>query len=71
METTVAALLLVTASVVLACVVINYAIDIVQVTINPPAEQLSPLQNYINNKLNQTNNLFNEYVPELPSDLLP
>jgi hypothetical protein len=67
----VAALLLVTASVVLACVVINYAIDIVQVTINPPAEQLSPLQNYITNKLNQTNNLFNEFTPELPTDSPP
>ncbi len=71
METTVATLLLVTASVVLACIVVNYAIGIVQVTINPPAEQLNPLQNYITNKLNQTNSMFNEFTPELPTDLPP
>lgn len=66
-----ASLLLVTASVVLACIVVNYAIDIVQVTINPPSEQLSPLQNYITNKLNQTNSMLNEFTPELPTESPP
>jgi hypothetical protein len=55
METTVTALLLVTASVVLACVAVNYAVNIVQVTVDTHNfPEVNRLQDYVNNLLNET-----------------
>jgi hypothetical protein len=68
METTVAALLLLTSTVVFACVVVTYAISIAETTINtdnfPAMGQLKELQQSL---LNQTNNLYsNQTSPALP-----
>ena len=60
MEATVAALLLVTASVVLACVVVNYAVNIVQVTVDTQnLPEVNKLQDYVNNLLNETQSTMN------------
>ncbi|MGD0406414.1 MAG: hypothetical protein ABSB10_07180 [Candidatus Bathyarchaeia archaeon] len=68
METTVTSLLLVTAAVVLACVVVNYAVNIVeQATNTDNMPQLGRIKNIENNLLNQTDQLFNETQPQLPS----
>jgi hypothetical protein len=67
MEATVAALLLVTASVVFACVVIGYAINIAQATMDSDDfAQVSPLQDYIYSVLNQTNNALDSSIGSTP-----
>ena len=60
MEATVATLLLLTASVVLACVVVDYAINISQQTLNGDSPPLDHLKTLTDNLLNQTNNVLNE-----------
>jgi hypothetical protein len=55
MEATVATLLLVTASVILACVVVTYAVNIVQVTVD--TQNMGPvndLKTYVDSMLNET-----------------
>jgi len=65
MQTTVATLLLITSAVILTCVVIDYAVSIVQVTLNTDnIPQLSRLRDIENRLLNQTDNFFNEPQPE-------
>jgi hypothetical protein len=69
LQTTVAALLLLTSTVVFACVVVTYAISIAEATINtdnfPAMGQLKELQQSL---LNQTNDLYsNQTSPALPS----
>lgn len=60
METTVAALLLVTASVVLACVVVEYAVNIIQVTVDTHnIPEVNKLQDYVNNLLDETKGSIN------------
>lgn len=72
METTVTSLLLVTAAVVLACVVVNYAVNVVEQTLNTDnIPQLDGIKNIENNLLNQTDQLFNETQPQLPSQPSP
>ena len=72
MEATVAALLLVTASVVLACVVVNYAVNIVQVTVDTHNfPEVSRLQDYINNLLNQTQGTMNGNAFQEPDSSSP
>ena len=60
-QNTVAALLLVTASVVLACIVVDYAIVIVQSTLQttniPQLERLKSIENTL---LNETDYLWNQ-----------
>jgi uncharacterized membrane protein len=71
LETAVATLLLVTAAVVLTCVVVNYAVSTAEQTLktnNIP--QLGTLKNLENNLLNQTD-LFNGTQPQLPSQPSP
>ena len=66
METAVATLLLITAAVVLTCVVVGYAVSTVEQTLNKNnIPQLAPLKNLENNLLNQTG-LFNGTQPQLP-----
>jgi predicted PurR-regulated permease PerM len=68
LETTVTSLLLVTAAVVLACVVVNYAVTTVQQALNTDnIPQLDGIKNIENNLLNQTDQLFNETQPQSPS----
>jgi hypothetical protein len=72
LETTVAALLLVTSTVVFACLVIDYAVTIMQQTLNTEnIPQLSRIRNLESSILNHTDNLFNQTLPELPSQLMP
>lgn len=67
METAVATLLLVTAAVVLACVVVGYAVNISEQTMNttnnPQLDQIKGLENTL---LNETD-IFNATIPQLPS----
>lgn len=68
METAVATLLLITAAVVLSCVVINYAVNTIGQTLNTSnIPQLNKLNNLENNLLNQTVT-FNSTEPQLPTD---
>jgi hypothetical protein len=72
MEATVAALLLVTASVVLACVVVNYAVNIFQVTIDTRSfPEVNKLQDYVNNLLNETQGAMNGNAFQAPNSSLP
>ncbi len=71
METAVATLLLITAAVVLACVVVGYAVSTMEQTLNTNnIPQLVPLKNLENSLLNQTD-LFNGTQPQLPSQSTP
>lgn len=72
METTGTSLLLVTAAVVLACVVVNYAVNVVEQAVNTDnIPQIDKIKNIENNLLNQTDQLFNETQPQLPSQPPP
>ena len=72
METSVATLLLVTSAVVLACVVVNYAVSVVEQVLNTEnIPQFARIKNFENNLLNQTARLFNQTQPELPDQPLP
>ncbi len=72
METTVAALLLITSTVILAFVVVDYAVSIIQTTLNTeniPA--LGRIKNIESSILNQTDSLFNQTQPGLPTQPTP
>jgi hypothetical protein len=72
METTVATLLLVTSAVILACVAINYAVDIFLQTLDTTnLPQLDRIRDLEAQFLNQTSNLFNQTETELPDSTLP
>jgi hypothetical protein len=72
METTVAALLLVTASVVLACVVVDYAVNIVQVTVDTHnLPEVNKLQDYVNGLLNETQGTINGTAVQVPDPSVP
>ncbi|MCW4016009.1 MAG: hypothetical protein NWF06_06540 [Candidatus Bathyarchaeota archaeon] len=61
MHTTVAALLFVTSAVVLACVVVDYAVVISEQTLDTQSSpQLEKIRNLENMILNQTDTLINE-----------
>lgn len=64
MQTTVATLLLITSAVILTCVVIDYAVVVVQQTLQttniPQLDRLRDIQSSI---LNQTDSLFNQTQP--------
>jgi hypothetical protein len=71
-ESTVAALLLVTSAVVFACVVVSYAVNIAEQTLNTDnMPQLDRIKNLENNFLNQTSNIYNQTLPELPNQPPP
>jgi hypothetical protein len=72
LETTVATLLLVTSTIVLACVVVNYAVSVIEQTLNTQnIPELNRIKNIQDNILNQTDNLYNSTLPQLPSDPPP
>jgi len=71
LETAVATLLLITAAVVLACVVVGYAVNTMEQTLNNNnIPQLDQLKSMTNNLLNGTN-LYNGTQPQLPSQAGP
>ncbi|MGD6852140.1 MAG: hypothetical protein ACQCN6_08790 [Candidatus Bathyarchaeia archaeon] len=65
MESTVAALLLVTSAVVLACIVVVYAVDMVQLSFSETSPQMQ-LMNQIQKSLQNQTSIFNGTLPELP-----
>ncbi len=72
MQSTVATLLLVTSTVILACVVIDYAVGIVQTTLNTEnIPQLAKLRAIENGIQNQTYGIYNQTQPDLPSPTPP
>jgi hypothetical protein len=72
METSVATLLLVTSAVILACVAINYAVDVfLQALDTTNLPQLDRIRDLEAQFLNQTSNLFNQTETELPDSTLP
>ena len=72
MQTTVATLLLITSAVILTCVVIDYAVGIVQQTLNTDnIPQLARIKDIENRIQNQTDSLFNQAPPELPTQQSP
>ena len=72
METTVAALLLVTASVVLACVVVTYAVNIIQVTVDTHnLPEVNKLQDYMNNLLHEIEGPINGTSVQEPDPSFP
>jgi ABC-type spermidine/putrescine transport system permease subunit I len=67
LETAVATLLLVVASVVLACTVVTYAVATIEQSVNAhDMPELKNLENYENNLLNQTG-VGNGTLPQLPN----
>jgi hypothetical protein len=66
METTVAALLLVTSTVVLSCIVILYAVDTIQQSFSGDSAQMKLINEIQENILNQTA-LFNSTLPAAPT----
>jgi hypothetical protein len=72
LQSTVATLLLITASVVLTCVVIDYATSITQVTLQTTnIPQLDRLRNLENSVLNQTDSLLNQTLPTIQNSPIP
>ena len=71
MQTPVATLLLLTAAVVLACIVVNYGVSVAEQSLNTESPQLDNLRLRMNSILNQTDQLFNETIPEVPSQPSP
>jgi hypothetical protein len=71
MDTVVASLLLVVSATLLACVIVNYAINIVENTLQmtdiPEIDRIREIQEYL---YNQTDSIINQTMPEL-SDPLP
>jgi hypothetical protein len=68
LETAVATLLLITASVVIACVVVDYAVNTIQQTINTQnMPQLDRLKSIEANIMNGTSNIYNSTMPDLPT----
>ncbi len=72
MQTSVAALLLVTSAVILTCVVIDYAVVIVEQTLQTQnLPQIDRLRNIENSILNQTDSLFNQTISQPQSSSYP
>jgi hypothetical protein len=65
LESTVAALLLVTSTVVLSCIVVVYAVDMLQQSFSETSPQMQLMNQIQNSLLNQTSP-FNGTMPELP-----
>jgi hypothetical protein len=72
METSVATLLLVTATVMFAVIVVNYAVstfqEFVNIQDNPQFSRIKSLQDSL---LNQTSILYNQTIPAVPDNSPP
>ncbi len=72
MQTTLTTLLLITSAVVLTCVVIDYAVVVVQDTLQTSnIPQLDRLRNLESSVLNQTDSLFNQTLPQTQQTPFP
>ena len=66
MNSTVSTALLIMSAVVFSCVVVDYAVNIMQQTLNPVNNpQIDHIKSFENDLLNQTQ-IFNMTVPQLP-----
>jgi hypothetical protein len=71
LQTSLATVLLITASVILTCVVIDYAVSVMQTTLQTTnIPQLGRLRDIQNSILNQTDSLWNQ-TQALPQNTLP
>jgi len=70
LESSVAALLLVTATVVLACIVVVYAVETVQQSFSGTSPQMQLIENIQNSLLNQTS-FFNNTITDIPIQPTP
>jgi hypothetical protein len=71
LQTSVATLLLVTASIMFTCVVIDYAVSVVQTTLQTTnIPQLDKLKNIESSILNQTDTLLNQTLAQ-PQNTIP
>lgn len=71
LDTAVASLLLITAAVVMACVVVDYAVNAMEHILNTNnVPQLAPLKNLENSLLNETSSLGGTQ-PQLPAQSSP
>ena len=72
MQTSVATLLLLTAAVIITCIVVNYAVTVVEQTLNTQNNpELTRLKNLESSVMNQTDQVLNETQPLLPSSGTP
>lgn len=72
LQTTLTTLLLITSAVVLTCVVIDYAVVVVQDTLQTSnIPQLDRLRNLESSVLNQTDSLFNQTLPQTQQTPFP
>jgi hypothetical protein len=65
MESTVAALLLVTSSVIFACIVISYGVEMAEFSVSDESAQMQLLAEFQNTIMNQTL-VFNSTFPVTP-----
>ncbi|MCW3999033.1 MAG: hypothetical protein NWE93_02195 [Candidatus Bathyarchaeota archaeon] len=70
MQSSVAALLLVTSAVVLSCVTVTYSVELMQQSISADTAQMDLLNTLQDSLLNQTS-IINGTVPGLPSEPAP
>jgi hypothetical protein len=72
MESTVAALLLVVSAVAISCVVVTYAVNVAEQSLNtqnnPQIDQIRSLESDL---LNQTNNMLNQTQAGIPNQPSP
>jgi len=72
LQTSVATLLLLTAAVIITCIVVNYAVTVVEQTLNTQNNpELTRLKNLESSVMNQTDQVLNETQPLLPSSGTP
>ncbi len=67
MQSTLATLLLITSAVVLTCVVVDYAVVVVEQTLQTAdVPELDQIRNLAHSLLNQTENVLNQTQPQSP-----
>ncbi len=72
MQAALAALLLLTSTVVITCIVVNYAVAIIETTLQTSnLPQLDRLRNLQEALLNQTNALVNQTIPIMTNSTVP
>jgi Tfp pilus assembly protein PilN len=72
METSLATLLLIASAVILTCIVIDYAVSVVQTTIQiKESPQMGKLLDLENKLMNQTDSLLNQTMTQTPEPLQP
>ena len=72
MQASVATLLLVTAAVVMVCVVVSYSVTVMEQSLNMETNpQIENIKNLANELLNQTGQMLNGTQPQFQNDTAP